>query len=415
MQALAKRAWNQIPKGKRPDYKGFQKSFVENPSPKAHEEAMEFAKYTTFMSDPGKVSAWIIKGRDVVPGGRFVVPFVNTIGNLLKRGVEMTPGVGLAMARGQNASEVIAKQIEGLIISAAVWSKLEAGELTGSAPDNEAERKSGYRRGWKAWSMKVGDTYYQYRRIEPFNTVLATATIFHQQLVNAKDEDTATDIMGKMANEFKNNLIDSSYLQGMSQVLNRHGGFATQPKRLASSLVPFSGFWRSINRSYEAAVEGQAKYRPGRDWIGAFAGVIPGLYKLSQPEVTVWGEEIKLQGGVFRQWLPYKWSKITDDPTEIFLEKLKKYPGLPNQWVTDRKEKIRLDDDLYREYIISAGSRAKKRLDTLVVTSGWQSAINDERRHDSLSKKVQNILDAQWRWGRKIAIRKQRQRDASIK
>jgi hypothetical protein len=376
---------------------------------------MEFAKYTTFMSDPGKVSAWIIKGRDVVPGGRFVVPFVNTIGNLLKRGVEMTPGVGLAMARGQNASEVIAKQIEGLIISAAVWSKLEAGELTGSAPDNEAERKSGYRRGWKAWSMKVGDTYYQYRRIEPFNTVLATATIFHQQLVNAKDEDTATDIMGKMANEFKNNLIDSSYLQGMSQVLNRHGGFATQPKRLASSLVPFSGFWRSINRSYEAAVEGQAKYRPGRDWIGAFAGVIPGLYKLSQPEVTVWGEEIKLQGGVFRQWLPYKWSKITDDPTEIFLEKLKKYPGLPNQWVTDRKEKIRLDDDLYREYIISAGSRAKKRLDTLVVTSGWQSAINDERRHDSLSKKVQNILDAQWRWGRKIAIRKQRQRDASIK
>ena len=45
------------------------------------------------------------------PGGRFVVPFVNTIGNLLKRGVEMTPGVGIAMARGQNPSEVIAKHL----------------------------------------------------------------------------------------------------------------------------------------------------------------------------------------------------------------------------------------------------------------------------------------------------------------
>jgi hypothetical protein len=408
MAALAKRAWNKLPKKTRGNFKSFHKSFAENPSKAAHEEAMEFAKYSTFMSDPGKISNAILALRNAPPGeaGRFVIPFVNTIGNLLKRGVEMTPGVGIAMARGQNPSEVIAKQIEGLLISAVVWSKLEAGELTGAAPEAEAERKAFYRQGKKAWGVKVGDSWYQYRRIEPFNTVIAANTIYYQQLKNAKDEDTATEIMGKMANEFKNNLIDSSYLQGMSQLLNRHGKFDTQPKRLAASLVPFSGFWRSINRSYEAAVEGQAKYRPGRDFVGAMAGVIPGLYKHSRPEINVWGEDVKLQGGVFRQWLPYKWSKETEDQTEVFLEKLDVYPGMPNQWVTHNREKLRLDDDVYRDYIIYSGSRAKQILDKKISSGEWQSAINNKDKHHHLKRSIKKTLDKEWRRGRKRAISK---------
>ena len=376
---------------------------------------MEFAKYSTFMSDPGKISNAILNLRNAPPGesGRFIIPFVNTIGNLLKRGVEMTPGVGIAMARGQKPAEVIAKQMEGLLISAVAWSKLEAGEMTGAAPENPAEREAFFRQGKKAWAMKVGDSWYQYRRAEPYNTVLAAATIAHQRIKNAKDEETATDIMGNMANDFKNNLVDSSYLQGMSQLLNRHGGFSNQPKRIASSMVPFSGFWRSINRSYEAAVEGEAKYRPGRDWVGAFAGVLPGLYKSSQPEITVWGEEINLQGGVFRQWLPYKWSKETNDETEIMLEKLEQYPGMPNQWVTYKKESLRLDDDIYRDFVISGGSKAKKKLDARVPL--WQRAVENKRNHPALITKVQNIMDKEWRRGRIIAIKKQRQRDSSIK
>ena len=415
MQALAKRTWNKLPKGKQGNYKAFQKSFIENPSKEAHEEAMEFAKYSTFMSDPGKISEAILQLRNAPPGesGRFIIPFVNTIGNLLKRGVEMTPGVGLAMAKGQKPAEVIAKQMEGLLVTAAVLTKLESGEMTGAAPENEAERKAFYRQGKKAWGMKVGDTWYQYRRAEPFNTVIASAAIGHQRIKNAKDEETATDIMGNIANDFKNNLIDSSYLQGMSQLLNRHGGFGQQPKRLAASMVPFSGFWRSINRSYEAAVEGQAKYRPGRDWIGAFAGVIPGLYEHSQPEISVWGEEIKLEGGVFRQWLPYKWSKGTSDATEVFLEKLGKYPGLPNQWVKYKGEKLRLDEDIYRDYVINAGSKAKKKIDARVPL--WQGAVEEKKNHPRLVTKVQNILDEEWNRGRKIAIKKQRQRDSLIK
>jgi hypothetical protein len=386
--------------------------FTTNPPEWAHKDAMEFAKYTTFMSDPGKISKLFIQTREVVPGGRFVIPFVNTIGNLLKRGVEMTPGVGLALAKNQNASEVIAKQIEGLLIYATIHQKIEDGEITGAAPSNRAENEAFYRYGKKAWAMKIGDEWYQYRRIEPFNTVIASSVIAHQGINRALAEDNdekAAEILWSMANEYKNNIIDSSYTQGIADVLNRHGKVSDMPQRVASSLIPFSGFWRSINRSYEAQVEGSAKYRPGDTWVSAFANVLPGLYDLKEPKVNVWGKEIEIEGNVFRQWLPYKWSKQTDDKTELFLEKIERYPGLPSQMVTHNKVTFRLDDDIYRQMVIDGGKSAKEKLD-IKVSGSWGSAVNNKDFHYSLRNKVNTLIEKEFERAKKRAIYEQLQR-----
>jgi hypothetical protein len=408
MQALAKRSWNLI-KGKKPPFKDYSKKFVSEAPDWAHKEAMEFAKYTTFMSDPGQFSRWIIQGRDIVPGGRFVIPFVNTIGNLLKRGVEMTPGIGLALARNQNASEVVAKQLEGLIVAAMVYKKIEDGEITGAAPTNRAENEAFYRQGKKAWSMKVGDSYYQYRRVEPFNTIIASSVIFHKNIKQALakgNDERATKLLWNMGNEFKNNLIDSSYLQGMSQLMDRYGGFKKMPTQIGASLMPFSGFWRSINRSYEASVEGSAKYRPGDTWTSAFANVIPGLYDLKEPKLNVWGKEIELEGGVFRQWLPYKWSKATEDPVEIFLEKLDVYPSLPSQRVTYKGTSFKLDDDIYRNYVIDVGYEAKRKLE-LKIKGTWGAAINNEKHHGLLKDRVDKLFVKERYRARQKAIKEQ--------
>ena len=372
--------------------KSFIRRFVSDPPPKAHEEAAKFAKYSTFMDDPGFFSSAVIGLRGKIPGARLVVPFVNTIGNLLKRGVEMTPGVGLLLAKGKNPAEVTAKQIEGAIITMYVWSKMEKGKIIGPAPSNKAEREAFYRHDKKAWSIEIGDTMYQYRRAEPFNAVIASAAIAYDKIKNAKDEETKIEIFGNMASDFKDNLIDSGYLQGVSQILNRHGAFKTMPKRMAGSLVPFSGFWRSINRAYEVATEGQAGLYEN-DWLGTFAQVLPGLSKLATKRVTVWGEEINLQGGIFRQWLPWKWSKgVTDDPTETGLETLGVYPSFPQQTVTYRRQKIRLDDDIYRKFTMASGSKAKKKLDERFSSPSWQERIKLSRRHDRLKTDVAAII-----------------------
>ena len=239
----------------------FEQKFIKSPPQWAHDEAKGFVQYATFMSEPGKFSKAIMQMRESFPGGRLLIPFVNTIGNLTKRGVEMVPGVGLSLARGQNVSEVIAKQIEGSILTFLTMNKIANGELTGSAPDTENERERFYAQGKQPWAIKIGDKWYQYRRIEPFNTVPASATIYYNKIVQADDDETKTKMFSNAVSEFKNNLIDSGYLQGISQALNRHGSLEGIVPRTVSSFVPYSGFWRSINRAYEAQVEGKARVR----------------------------------------------------------------------------------------------------------------------------------------------------------
>ena len=390
LNALARRSANL--KGMTKATRGaFEDTFRKNPPDWAHKEAMEYAKYSTFMDDPGWFSTAIIKLRNKVPGGRLVIPFVNTIGNLFKRGIEMTPGLGLTLAKGQNPSEVIAKQIEGATIGLWTLAMIADDRITGSAPTAENEREAFYRQGKKAWSIKVGDEWYQYRRIEPFNTIIASVTVAYDAIRNAKDDDTAIEIFGVMTNDLKNNLIDSGYLQGVTNILNRHGSLKGMEKRLATSLVPYSGFLQSINKSVEALKTGSAKLRDTSTWEGAFSRVIPGLNEKAKPKLDVWGNEIVLEGGMFRQWLPYRWSTEKKDITEDSLETLGVYPGRPSDTFKYKDETIKMDEDIYRDYCLVYGSKAKERLDKLFSKPNIQRSLKDENKHPIIA----DIIDGQ--------------------
>ncbi len=384
MGALALRA------GKKQGLKGeslesFQNEFLLDPPKEATQEAAEFARYATFMDEPGVISRTFLRAREeividvqakipkwvpLVGGARvgkikpvwFVIPFVRTIGNLLKRGIEMTPLAGVGLARGQTPASVIAKQIEGAAIMMVVLSMIEDDRITGPLPEGKNERAAWHRQKKKPWSLKPDKTWIQYRRVEPFNTVIASIVIAHKKMFNAKDEDTATEIFMNTAKGVKDNLIDSAYMQGVQRILDRHGQTKGMLQRQAATFVPFSSFWRSINRAFEVATEGETKVRETKSLLGAFSQVIPGLSGKMPPRLNVWGEEIVLPGGIFRQWLPIKWAKETDDPVEKVLEKIGVYPGLPGKHVAIKGVRTELDDDIYRSYLKSYGSKAKRLL-----------------------------------------------------
>lgn len=368
----------------------FTEEFLKKPPKTIMDEAGEYAKYATFMDDPGKVTSWIIQGREKIPGGRLLIPFVNTIANLTKRGIEMTPGLGLALAKGKPTQETIAKQIEGALVSLPILYKVANGEMTGSAPTNKTEREAFYRQGKLPWSIRRGDKWYSYRRIEPLNTVVASTAIGYEAIKKAKDDEEATEIFGNIADGISKNLIDSSYLQGVTNILDRYGGRKGMVQRTLASLVPFSSFWRSINRAYEVATEGEAKVRNTKNLLGAFSQVIPGLSKQIKPTLNVWGEEIVLPGGVFRQWLPYKMSEVKNDITEQSLEKLGIYPGIPNKKVTIAKKDVELPEDVYKNYCVFYGNRAKRYLDKIFSKPNAQKLI--DKKPEEMKKFIDSRL-----------------------
>lgn len=414
VEALAVRAFKQG--GSKGNKDEFVRSFKQKPPEWAQDEAVKYSRYTTFTDEPGAISQGIMDLRNAVPGGKLVIPFVRTVGNIMKRGMEMTPGVGLALAKGQAPSEVIAKQIEGSILTLAMFNKIQKGEIIGAAPENTEERERFYAQGKLPWSMKVGDNYIQYRRVEPFNMPISIATTAYDAIKRSKTEDEATEIMMDTVAKVKDHVIDSSYLQGFSNLVDKRGGFKSMPQKMASSFIPFSGFFRSINRAYEAETEGSAKVYKNDEWLSAFAQVIPGLKSLQKPTLNVWGEEIPLQGGAFRQWLPYKWAQQTDDTVEMFFEKLSNnlekenkigvYPALPSQWVNHKKEKVKLDDDIYRQYVMDYGKRAKDRIrNNILGETNWSELI--ETNPDRVKGRINNILETERDTARRRAIREQ--------
>jgi hypothetical protein len=398
-RVLARRAANK--KGLRGEERTkFEQDFIEHLSDESHEDCMKAAKYATFMDDPDPVTQSLISLREKIPWGvgRFVVPFVNTISNLTKRGVELTPGLGIvkeaasrSMGRGQPTPEVIAKQIEGAVLTLYILHKCDVGEITGPLPESKSEREAFYRQGKKPWGIRIGDNWYQYRRIEPFNTVIASVAIARDKILNAKDDKTKTDIFLDVVNGLKDNLIDSSYFQGVQQVLDKYGRAKGSFQRWTASWVPYSSFWRSINRAYEVATEGSTKVREGDDWLKSFSQTIPGLSKKMPAKIDIWGEEIELPGGIFRQWLPYKWSKATDDPVELELEKLGVYPGLPKQKITIDGKDTEFDDDIYRNYCLMLGKKLKERI-AQTISSPFYSRVEDiEKRKKMMNRRIRSI------------------------
>jgi len=379
--------------------KEFINDFVKKPSSEAHEYASSRAKHNTFMDDPDKFTDWFLGVRKVPvigPVSQFIVPFVNTIGNLTKRGLEFTPGGGVAkedvsrkMGRGMSNPELIAKQVEGAVLSLYVMHKTDMGEMTGAAPESEAERERFYAQGKKPWAIRLGDTWVSYRRIEPFNSVMASSSIAYDKIKNAKDEDTATKIFFDITKDVKDNLMDSSYFQGLQQIFNRHQKLEKAPQRTAASLVPYSSFWRSMNRAYEKATEGEVTVK-GDSWLSSFAQVIPGLSDKVPSKLTIWGDEKVIPGSVLQHWLPYKWSKETQDPVEIELERLntslkddpsglKVFPGQPSQTIRYRDEKHKIPDDKYRDYLIDLGRELRTQYERTMNSKSYQSRTNTQK------------------------------------
>ena len=362
------------------------------------DQASDYARYVTFTDEPGKIASFLVGMRDnpehPLAGGlmRLIMPFVSTPGNLLKRGLEMTPGIGLLAKGRQPIQEVAAKQIEGAVIAAALFAKIDKGEITGPAPINKAEREIFYANGKLPWAVKVGDKWMQYRRIEPFNMPVAMAAVAYEQIKNAKSEEEASKVAWNVVNGIKEHVIDSSYLQGVQNLLSPQGKLEGAAQRTLASFVPMSSFNRSINRAIESGVEGAARPRDTKSLAGAFSQVIPGGYSWTEPKLDVLGQPQQIQGGPARQFFPYKYGEEGGTPITQELDRLGVYPGHAEQSITIGGVKKKLDNGVYRDYQERLGQRIEERINRVMSMPGYATAP-DERKAKMIKRAIQSARD----------------------
>ena len=231
------------------------------------------------------------------PALQFVIPFVRTPANLVSWAIQHAPGLNLMSGRwredfaagGERQARAIARVSIGVGLSATALALAQDGLITGGGMFDKAEGATKRAAGWQAYSLKIGDKYYSYQRIEPVAKVLGLAADLYELMTKAEKEEDKLKIAGMLVLMFGNATVSTTYLSGISGALQSlmdperyAGNFMEQ---YASSVVPkIIGQTTTLADPHKREVEGV---------VDAIQSQLPFLREKLLPKRDVWGEPVK--------------------------------------------------------------------------------------------------------------------------
>ena len=336
-----------------------------NPTDEMLEAAANRAREQTFTKPLGPLGASVTKVLDSTPGGRIIVPFIRTPTNIIKFAGERSPFAPLMKdvrknlkAGGAARDEQLARMVMGSAVSTTAAYYAAQGVITGGGPTDPNERRV-WLQDHQPYSIKIGDTWHAYGRLEPLGILLGAAADFADGRDRMNDED-AEDLATLIAASATKNLISKSWLRGVSEMVNaledpdRYGERFVQ--NLAGTLVPtgvaqvsdaMDPTWREVY-----SINDKIRSR------------VPGMTDALFPRRDVWGEPIKSEGGVGPDILsPIKKKSARVDPVNKKLLDLKVFPSKLKKEISG----VELTPVQYDDYQTAAGRLSKAVLDQVVA------------------------------------------------
>lgn len=191
----------------------------------------QIARETTFTQDlEYGISKWIQGATNEHTWAKLVVPFVKTPTNLFRFSWKHTPGINFfeqsvrrSWAEGGEAkAKVQAQMATGAAMYTLAGTLAYNGVVTGGFSLNPETRKAQEATGAKEYSIKVGDKFYQYNRMDPYGMILGLAADF-TNLSSHISQGELDKVAYGMSLSLVKNLSSKTYLQGLTNVFNSLG------------------------------------------------------------------------------------------------------------------------------------------------------------------------------------------------
>jgi hypothetical protein len=299
-------------------------------------------------------------------GLKWAAPFTNTPANLIKKGLEATPGVGQVLteiqARGLKkrlqkmgaSKEEIGREVQrkrvtgaakqigtgaGLVGLGYLWTKLGMlrGEYVEPRAQTEAERdESGVARltGQGPLTLKIGDTAHSLSGFSQFAPLLALGHALAQSdMEQAADPSNqvslgkrAWDIGAATAKSTLRTVKEMPMLQGMKNLSEIGDGVGKTVGREAASMVPFSS-----GIAAAARVMDPEEAREVKTFGDAVKERLPGARETLPSKVTLMGKVRGNAGPIEELISPTRPQRVIDGPVEKELIRLKVTPGMPRE------------------------------------------------------------------------------------
>jgi hypothetical protein len=278
---------------------------IENPPSSVRLAAIDQATYQTFTNAPGELTKGLQNIASKYPIFRVIMPFVRTPSNIMKYTFERTPLAPLMKqvradiaAGGARRDLALARISTGTAILMVSADMAMSGQITGQGPVNQSERQALLRTGWQPYSVRVGDRYFAYNRMDPLGTTLGMAADMVEILSNddygTEKQRTAEEVAIAITMSIAGNAMSKTYMSGPSEFFEvmadpqRYGDSYFQ--RLAGSIVPTG--------VAEVARFNDPYMREAYTMVDAMRKRTPGLSDDLPVRRNLWGEPIGYQSGL---------------------------------------------------------------------------------------------------------------------
>jgi len=363
------------------------RDMVSNPSKAMQKQALDEARYVTFTKPLGKTGLAVQRLAASHPSAKLLMPFIRTPTNIIKFAGERTPlalfsqAVRAEIKKGGVARDMaLAKMAWGTTVMSAVVSYAADGQITGGGPTDPAERAALYLTGWKPYSIKVGDEYYSYARLEPIGMLFGIAADYSEisGQMETKDAEALASMMVASASK---NITSKTWLRGVSNALeaieNSDRYAADFIAGLAGTIVPTGA--AQVARTMDPVL------RDARTVMDRIRTRTPGYSHTVPARRNLWGETIVLGGGWGPDIIsPIYTSRIVDDKVNDEIVRLKLKPAMPAQSINN----VKLDQKEYWKYVEQAGQPAKRILDRIVNMPSWD-LIPDYRKKELITDQIE--------------------------
>ena len=379
---------------------------IANPPEHLKLAAIDAATYQTYTQKAGPLAQRLMQAAHDTPALRLIVPFIRTPANIMKFGFERTPLAPLMkhvrediMAGGARRDMALARVSLGSMVMAAMGGLSAAGLITGGGPEDPKMKEALRRTGWQPYSVKIGEKYYSYGRLEPIGMIMGLGASFAEIAGQAGSEEL-DEVAGAMAAAAGDVLVNKTWLTGLSNLIQA----VTDPERygrsylqkFAGTLIPLTALTAQIERTQDPTLR---ETRAGRE-SGVFMGVqtmvneiksrLPGYSKDLPPRRNLWGEPIVLGGGLGPDMVsPIYTSEARKSPIDDEIIRLKIGLSMPGREIMG----VELSMEEYDRYTILAGQEAKKALDKL-VNSGEYRRATDEAKEIAIRKTIAAYREA---------------------
>lgn len=355
---------------------------VSNPSDAMVARARDFSRYVTFTRPLGPLGSKVQGITEEAPILKAILPFVRTPSNLFKYSIERSPAAPIMKewrneirAGGARRDTAIARAVFGSGMMAIAAQAAAEGTITGALPSDKNRANLLRANGWQPYSIKIGDKYHSYQRMDPFASIIGSAadlaTMGDGQTDKQRDKGAALIVASVLSN-----MTSKTWLSGMTDFL----AVIDDPERNSEwFLKRLSGSVAVPSVVAQAARVNDPVMRDS-ETIGEYiSSRVPGMSQDLQPRRDVWGKPIVSESGISPIWQ----SSIKNDPITSEMLEVGGRITKPGRTVGGE----RLGAATYGRYQELTGNLARQSIGGLIVTPEYQ-AMSDDDKQDLIRKIV---------------------------